>query len=145
MTNVLLAVAAWGLLAADAKDARKEQALLQGTWTTERLEYNGKDMSDKYKLTFVFKGDQITVGGNDEVKKEYAKVEFKLDPGTAPKCLDIKVLGGIQKDAALEGIYELKGDKLKICVKVQGKDRPDKFASPEGTGIALLVLQREKQ
>ena len=57
MMNLLLAVVAGALLTADEKaDAKKELAKLQGTWTTERLEYNGKDMTDKYKINMVFKG-----------------------------------------------------------------------------------------
>jgi len=145
MMNLLLAVTAGALLAADEKaDPKKDLARFQGTWTTERLEYNGKDMTEKFKIKLVFKGDQVSVEGNDEVRKEYARAALKLDPSTTPRLLDIKVVGGTQKDAVLEGIYELKGDKLTLCVKVIGNERPTKFASAEGSSTALLVLQREK-
>ena len=146
MTNVLLAVAATVLLAADdpKAEAKKELAKLEGTWKTEQVKYNGEDVSDQVKLTLVLKGDQVTLEGNDEVKKDYAKVSVKVDPTTSPRCLDIKVLGGQQKDATMEGIYEVKGDRLRLCVKVLGKDRPGKFESPEGSSIALLVLKRDK-
>lgn len=95
-------------------------------------------------MKFGFKGKEISVEGNEEVKKDYAKVYFKLDPSTIPPCIDINVAEGVQKDADMEGIYELKGDELKICVKVVGKARPAKFASPEGENIALIVLKRVK-
>jgi uncharacterized protein (TIGR03067 family) len=146
MTNVLLVAAAWMLLAADdpKAEAKKDLAKVQGTWTTKSLTYDGKDLSDKYKLTFVFKDDRVSVEGNDEVKKEYAKAAIKLDASTSPRCLDIKVIGGNQKDVAMEGIYEVKGDRFTLCVKVLGKERPTKFASPDGSSIALLVLEREK-
>jgi uncharacterized protein (TIGR03067 family) len=146
MTNLLLAAVAWGLLAADdpKTDTKKELAKIQGTWTTTTLKYNGKDLTEKYKLTLVFKGDQVSVEGNDEVKMDYAKAAIKLDPSTSPRCLDIKVVGGNQKDADLEGIYEIKGDQLTLCVKVLGKERPTEFASPDGSSIALLVLKRQK-
>lgn len=145
MMNLLLALTAGTLLAADARaDAKKTLAGLQGTWTTERLEYNGKDMTEKFKLTLLIKGEQITVKGNDEVKKEYAKASFKIDPSTTPPLMDLKVLGGTQKDATMEGIYELKGDQLRMCIKVFGNERPTKFATAEGASTALLVLKREK-
>lgn len=148
-TSLLLVVFTAGLLAADdAKDAaKKDSQRLQGTWVPTSVQYNGKDLTDdnngKFKL--IFKGDQATVEGSDEVKKEYAKLTIKLDPSTTPKCLDIVVSGGAQKDAVLEGIYELKDDALKICAKVIGKERPGQFASPEGSSIVLAVFKREKQ
>ena len=76
----------------DAGDAgKKGLKKFQGTWAMEKLEYNGKDESDKYKFKLVVKGDQGTVVGNDRVKKEYARLTFKLDPGTTatPTCVVI--------------------------------------------------------
>jgi hypothetical protein len=44
------------------------------------------------------------------------------------------------------GIYELKGDDLKICfVHGGGGERPTDFASKEGTAQSLIVLKREKK
>src|SRR5262249_28395891 len=96
---------------------------LQGVWKTAALTYNGKDFlaDGKLSINFVFKGDVATIEANDEVKKEYAKIRVKLDPSTTPKIMDMTVLGGVQKDTVIEGIYELKGDELKICAKVFGK------------------------
>jgi uncharacterized protein (TIGR03067 family) len=134
------------LLAADApKDASKEElAKLEGTWNTASLQYNGKDITEKYKLKFVFKGDQASIEGSDAVKKEYPKIKFKLDPKATPASVDMTVAGGVQAEAVIEGIYELKDDQLKICAKVFGKDRPAEFSSPEGSSIVLIVLKREK-
>jgi uncharacterized protein (TIGR03067 family) len=133
------------LLAADAPPDPAKEALtkLEGTWTTTSLHYNGKDITKKYPLKFIFKGDLATIEGTNAVKKEYAKIAFKLDPSTTPACVDMTIAGGTQKDAVIEGIYELKADELKICAKVVGKDRPGEFASPEGSSIVLLVLKRE--
>ena len=130
----------------DGKDAQSEVKKLKGTWKTANLIWNGKDYlaSGKKGFNFVFKGDVATIEGNDAVQKEYAKIRVKLDLSTMPKMMDITVLGGIQKDAVIESIYELKGDELKICAKVFGKERPSEFASPAGSSIALLVLKREE-
>lgn len=148
-TSLFLVVLTTGLLAADdAKDAvKKDIERLQGTWVPTSLHYNGKDKTNDNNLKFrlVFKGDQATVEGSDAVKKEYAKLTMKLDPSTNPKCVDIVVSGGDQKDAVMEGIYELKDDELNICAKVIGKERPGEFASPEGSSIVLVIFKREKQ
>jgi hypothetical protein len=50
----------------------------------------------------------------------------------------------VQKDAVLEGVYEVKGDDLKLCVMVFGKDRPTEFKSGEGSSVAMLTLKRQK-
>jgi uncharacterized protein (TIGR03067 family) len=136
------------LLAADkAEDAvKKELAKFDGTWTTASIEYNGKQFDELAKqLRFVFKGDKATVEGNDKVADEYARFTIKIDPTTTTKLIDLTVTKGIQKDAVMEGIYEIKGDELRICLKVMGKDRPTEFAAPAGASTALLVLKREKK
>jgi uncharacterized protein (TIGR03067 family) len=142
--NVLLISLLAGLLAVEDEAAKKDLAKFQGSWTAVSIKYNGQEFAEKLKLKFVFKNNQISIEGDDEVKKEYPKVTLKIDPSTKPPCLDILVLAGVQKDAAMEGIYELKGDELRICVKVLGKERPGEFASPDGSSIALLVLKRDK-
>lgn len=77
------------------------------------------------------------------MKKDYAKIRFKIDPTTAPACVDLLTTDGAQKDAVIEGIYELKDKQLKLCVRLQGKDRPTEFASPDGSSIVLLKLHRD--
>jgi uncharacterized protein (TIGR03067 family) len=143
-TVAVLLLAVVAPLRAEDDKVKKDLKALEGTWNVESLEYNGKDIKDKYKLSFVFKGDQVTVEGDDKVKKEYATFKLKLDPTGMPKVMDLTVSGGVQKDAVLEGIYELKDDELKICVMVFGKDRPTEFKSPEGGSIALVTLKRQK-
>ncbi len=130
--------------AAEPDAAAKDRKAFQGEWAVEALEYNGKDLKDKYNISFACKDDVFTVRGDAAVRKEYARLTFTLDPSTTPKCVDLTVAGGVQKDAKLEGIYELKGDELRLCVKVFGSDRPTELKSPEGASIVLLTLKRQK-
>ncbi len=129
--------------AGDAKNAKKELAKFDGVWNVTEVKYNGKDHS-KLKFNFVFKGGEIVVEGDDKIKVEYARLKVKIDTTTTPKLFDLTVGAGIQKGADMEGIYELKGDELRICVKVFGKDRPSEFSSPDGSSIALLVMKRQR-
>jgi uncharacterized protein (TIGR03067 family) len=145
MKAKVLVVLAAGLLVAAEDTAEKDQKKFQGVWESTAIELNGKDLTaDGVKLTFTIKGNKATIEGNEEAKKDYGGFTFKLDPTTDPKCFDIKVTAGDQKDTDLEGIYEFKGEELKLCVKLGAKERPAKFASPEGQNIALLVLKRVK-
>ena len=62
--------------------------------------------------------------------------------------MDITISDGTQKGAAIEGIYEFKGQKseeLRILAKIFGMDRPTEFSSPDGGSIALLVLKRSTE
>jgi uncharacterized protein (TIGR03067 family) len=149
MRTKTLLILLTGLLVAaeDPKEtAKKEIDKLQGTWTTASVVYNGKDYADgKGKIKFVFKGEQATVQANAKIKKEYAKLVFKLDPSTDPKIVDITVADGVQKDTVIEGIYEMKDGEMRLCAKVFGKDRPTKFESTEGSGIVVVVLRRDKE
>jgi uncharacterized protein (TIGR03067 family) len=124
--------------------AAKETEKLQGEWKVTHLMYNGKDMTERFPLSFVFKGDMATLEGDGAVIKEYPKLKFKLDPSTTPKIADVTVVGGAQDVATLEGIYELKGDELQICLKVFANDRPGEFAAPSESNNALLKLKRQK-
>src|SRR5262245_42804488 len=112
----------------DARDAKKELAKFDGTWNVVEVTYNGKDHS-KLKFNFAFKGDEVVVEGDDKVKLEYARLKIRVNPTTTPKVLDLTVGAGVQKGADMEGIYEFKGDELRICVKVFGQGRPSEFAS----------------
>lgn len=143
---VLILTAGLLIAADDPKEAaKKELGQFQGSWTAASVQYNGKDYAEGAgKIRFVFKGDQVSVEASDKIKKEYARLVFKLDPSTNPHCVDITVAAGVQKDVVIEGIYELKGDELRLCAKVFGKDRPNQFESTDGSSIALVVLKKDK-
>jgi uncharacterized protein (TIGR03067 family) len=132
------------LIAADDA-AKKDLDKFQGAWDAVAIEFNGKDLlNDGVKLRFTFKGNKATVDGDEDVKKDYAAFTFKLDPSTNPKCIDMTISAGEQKDSVIEGIYEFKGDELRLCAKTTARERPAKFASPEGENIALMTLKRIK-
>jgi uncharacterized protein (TIGR03067 family) len=94
----------------DAKEReadKKELDRLQGTWTATTSTFNGVDFFANGKAAgfrFVFKGDEAVVEGNDAVQKEYARLRLKLYLTTSPRLVDLSVTGGVQKDAAREGI-----------------------------------------
>ena len=135
----------WYAGAGAPKDAKKELDKIQGTWTMAEMKYNGKDLTNdnKSKFKLIFKGDTATVEGTDELKKEYAKVRFTLDPAANPRLVDMKIISGNQKDAVIEGIYELKGNEFRICANVFGNQRPAEFAAPEGSSSVVIVLKKE--
>jgi uncharacterized protein (TIGR03067 family) len=120
---------------------------LQGVWKATSVVYNGDTLSEdgEGKIKLTVKGDAGSVEANKNIKGEYAKVKFTLDESTSPRLMDVSIQAGGQKGITLEAIYKLDGDKLTICTKVLGMDRPAKFESPGGGSIALIVLERVKE
>jgi uncharacterized protein (TIGR03067 family) len=143
-TGLILGGLALFTAAADPDPAKEDLKALQGTWAIESITFNGDDVSNDYKLSLTFKGSEGTLEGDDEVRKEYAKISVKLDPESSPKCIDVTVALGAQKGTVMEGIYSLKDNQLRLCVKVLGKDRPSEFKSVSGESTALVTLKRKE-
>jgi uncharacterized protein (TIGR03067 family) len=149
MLRTLLVLVVVVLLGADKKEPEIKGDLkkLQGVWKATSIIYNGDDLSadDDGKIKLTIKGTTGTLDAAKMVKSEYAKITLKLDESTKPKCLDVTIAAGGQKGVTLESIYKIDGDKLTICTKVLGMDRPTKFESPGGESVALIVLERVKE
>lgn len=119
---------------------KKDIDLLQGTWTITTLQADGEPMSAPEGAHIVIKGNRFTSIG---MGAEYAGT-LKLDASARPRQFDMKFDTGHAKGTVNLGIYELKGNKLKLCLATRGTVRPKKFASTPGSGIALETLTRGK-
>jgi RNA polymerase sigma-70 factor (ECF subfamily) len=127
---------------ARADRPKQDKDRIQGTWVAVSGESDGKEVPDEFvkKCKIVFAGDKITIGGLVKVPgEEEAQGTFKLDPATKPPTIDLTIS---EKERAL-GIYELKGDTLKLCmIEADGNERPTQFAGKDKA--VLVVLKRKK-
>jgi len=113
---------------------------LQGTWRVSALEVDGQTMS-----AAALGGAQITVKGDRFISTGMGAAyegAIELDGSVKPKAMDLKFDTGPEKGNTNAGIYELSGDTWRICLNTRGRKRPEKFAAPPGTGIAVEVLER---
>src|SRR5262249_31432880 len=143
----LLAILAVGLLLAadDAKDAaKKDQENMAGEWSLVSAERDGQAAPEDFikGIKRVVKGDDYTITKGDET---VGKGKFKLDASKKPRHIDFKPSEGAAAGQTLEGIYELDGDKLKVCYSQGGGKRPTEFVSKEGSGLTLSIWKREKK
>jgi len=125
-----------------ARAAETNKDDLQGVWIATSGELNGKPVPAKEveRIRFTFKGAKLLVrGARDEDKEEEGT--FKTDPKKSPRHLDITLKG-----KTLHGIYEVKGDKLKVCFENGGKaeNRPTRFATNKENEEVLIVFKRKK-
>jgi uncharacterized protein (TIGR03067 family) len=119
---------------------------LEGTWVIESVEVGGKKLEDDLvggKMVFTEKEHSIRAKGVPEEK--WAKGAHKIDPAKSPKHFDIHPKTGPNIGKTHLGIYEIEGDRCRICFADPPTDeRPTEFKSKEGTQLVLIVLKREK-
>lgn len=132
------------LALAAAPEAVRDEDRLQGDWKVTSLVEAGKKAEPKtfaaWNLTVA--GDKMTARDGKEVMDEYT---FRLDAAASPRAIDLTVQTGEAKGKTLQGIYQLEGDTLTVCVSEPGKkDRPKEFRSAEGSSHTLLVFQRTR-
>lgn len=141
-----IALCSFGAALAQDDAAKKELAKFAGAWDIVRGVENGEASSDNLvqNLKFIFKGNQLTFLGDEGIMKRVEKITIKIDPGTTPRCVDLHVVAGSKKDLLLEGIYEWKGDELRLCISHEPGNRPLEFDSKAGSNRLLFVLKRQK-
>ena len=132
-----------GLLWGGGQEAGdKELKKLQGTWKFTAQVMDGKERpADELKdLKITFAGDKFTVREGDKVVQAGT---HKFNVAKKPIQVDAQITEGEGKGSTMLGIYEMKGDMVKVCFDPQGKERPTSFTAKEGQFSA--VIQREKK
>jgi uncharacterized protein (TIGR03067 family) len=115
----------------------RDLEMLQGTWTIVHLEMDGRKMSGG-AARIVVRGNRFTTIAMGAAYEGTVVVHQT----TAPKSFELHFEQGPEKGNTNLGIYELDGDTWRICLATRGSERPNEFAAPPGTGIALETLHR---
>ena len=122
--------------------AKKDLAAMEGTWNLVAMEVDGKSVPAT-KLTSA----SLTISGNKytlKTRNMQHEVELKLDVGKSPKEIDMTFLDGPNKERVGKGIYEISGDKLKICRSLDPQDeRPKDFKTEGKNNYFVMVWERQ--
>lgn len=131
--TMLMAVAA---TAADNNANKKAPEKLQGIWDVVGIEAAGRAAPENYikGKQFVVKGNKISLPGKDPRP-------FKIDAAAKPTAIDIT---GSDNFQSLKGIYELKGDSLKLCFSQSTKAKRPKDFATAGSPHFCYTLKRHK-
>jgi RNA polymerase sigma factor (sigma-70 family) len=122
--------------------AQRDLEALQGVWGAIVIEREGKRAPAEVLEGFrvVFKGNRMTINPQSDNRTS----TFTLDPAKQPAWFDAMPEEGPGKGQRLPAIYELDGDRLKLCFDnvAAGDRRPTEFRSSAENRLTLFVLTR---
>jgi uncharacterized protein (TIGR03067 family) len=126
---------------APAADKADDTRNWQGTWKMVACTANGESQSGDVQWIVSSDHYNIRLDGNTGTDP----YPFQLDP--SHKRIDVHhhdtpkgTWGG-----HLKGIYEIKGDSLKVCYDLKGQQYPQSFDAGQGSGQVLYQFQRERR
>jgi uncharacterized protein (TIGR03067 family) len=161
--RLTIALAGCVLLAGadDKQNAKKDSDPLTGTWKVVSTVVDGRERDQaKGGMFFVFKDGKVT----RKQPRGEAKATYKTDTSKKPATIDMT---DRSDGMTRKGIFEVKGDELKLCIAwqevssvsyqdstrktygaasraIQGDaERPKTFAAEGGSGNFLAVLKKE--
>jgi uncharacterized protein (TIGR03067 family) len=113
---------------------------LEGTWAFRTLEIDGQAMPASMLASsrLLFDGDRFRM---ESPEANYEGI-FTIDVEHSPHRIDIDFVEGPEAGNRSEGLFELDGDRLKICLGLVGSTRPERFETKPGSGHALEELER---
>lgn len=113
---------------------------LEGTWEFESLEVDGRAMPAPVLTTsrILIDGDRF----RSETPGATYEGVFNIDVEAKPHGIDIEFVEGPEAGNTNRGIFRLDGDRLTICLDMNGNARPEGFRTTSGSGHALETLRR---
>jgi uncharacterized protein (TIGR03067 family) len=141
--SMLLLVACGLLLAGKSPEGGRGSALanLDGAWVVKSID---RDPPEKNKdegkgIRCVVDDGKVTIFLPGE-NKPAGRLTIKVDRTTKPMTMTIKPDG---EQESLPAIYELDGDKLKVCwASLEKKQAPTDFSTKPGSGQSAVILER---
>ena len=123
----------------------KELRAFQGTWRLDSKEEDGKKFSEeeiKDVIGTIDGSGKVSIRRGDEV---IGAGTIKLDPTKKPKAIDVTFTEGRHKGLIALGIYEIDGAAFRVCIAIDGGQRPEEFSANSGSGRTIVVYKREKK
>jgi uncharacterized protein (TIGR03067 family) len=129
--------AAWPGLAQHVDRLRS----LEGTWSFRSLEVDGAAVpgSMLIKSSLLIDGDRFRM---ESPEATYEGI-FTIDVEQAPHHINIDFVEGPEAGNLCQGLFELDGDRFRLCLGLVGSRRPERFATTAGSGHALEELIRK--
>jgi uncharacterized protein (TIGR03067 family) len=97
---------------------------------------DGQEQDQAKGMVFTYKDGKLT----RKTPRGEQTSTYKIDTSKTPATIDSTGQGGMTR----KGIFEVKGDELKLCMPFMADgERPKAFASEAGSGTLLMTLKRD--
>jgi uncharacterized protein (TIGR03067 family) len=131
--------ASWPQLARHVEQLRS----LEGTWAFASLEIDGHTMppSALQSSHLLIDGDRFRFESPEAVYEGVFNINVEMQAHE----IDIEFVEGPEAGNWNFGIFRLEGDRLEICLDINGKPRPTDFGTSPGSGHAYEILTRSSR
>ena len=113
---------------------------MEGSWQFVDMEVDGRP----YPAAMFANSRMLIDGDRFRMESPEATYEgiFTIDVESVPHHLDIEFVEGPEAGNWSYGIFEVEGDRFKICLGLVGAGRPSQFVTTPQSGHALENLRR---
>jgi uncharacterized protein (TIGR03067 family) len=132
-----------GLSSVVAIAAGADEEKIQGSWRLVEAFHDGKPLPARERegVWMEFRNGVLTVHSKG---KAPIKGTYTMKPDRTPRHLDLVLPGDDGPKDVIRAIYQLDGDKLKVCQAFGSDDkRPTEFASSKQA--LLMTLKKQKK
>jgi uncharacterized protein (TIGR03067 family) len=118
--------------------ASSSRGSLEGTWVPVAADVSGQALAVEElrvsRLVLHHGGYQII----DKADHVVDRGDYRVDDSVFPQAIDIVGISGPYAGRTMFAIYELQGDRLKVCYDLESAIRPDDMQA-EGEELLLSI------
>ncbi len=119
-----------------------DNANIQGTWIPIKAELSGEAAPtlalEQIEVELSPNGYAVRFGGTNSDEGTYS-----LALGTPHKTITLLGIKGPNQDKTIPAIYQLNGDRLRICYALDDQGLPDEFRTHPGRKHYLVTYKRK--